>query len=230
MILRLLSKSKTKFLTKQKGIEMNKILHFGLITLLILCSFFSAFAAEEEMPKPEIGKQAPNFELMGADGKAYKLSEFKGKFVVLEWINFDCPFVKKHYQKSGNIPSLQKRFAEKGVVWLSICSSAKDKQGNFSADVLAARIKAEKHSATAYLLDSDGRVGRMYNAKTTPHIFIINPKEELAYMGAIDSISSTDEKDIVKSKNYVSDALNSLLTGKEIEKKVSKPYGCSVKY
>ncbi|KAA3604385.1 MAG: thioredoxin family protein [Calditrichaeota bacterium] len=207
---------------------MKKFLHFGLITLLILCSSFSVFA--EEMAKPEIGKQAPNFELMGADGKAYNLADFKGKFVVLEWINFDCPFVKKQYQKSGKMPSLQQQFTEKGVVWLSICSSAEDKQGNFSRDVLEARMKAEKHSATAYLLDADGKVGKMYDAKTTPHMFVINPKGELAYMGAIDSIRSTDPEDIPKAKNYVSDALNALLSGKEVEKKVSKPYGCSVKY
>lgn len=207
---------------------MKKFLHFGIITLLILCSAFSVFA--DEMQKPEIGKKAPNFKLMGTDGKTYSLSDFEGKFVVLEWINFDCPFVKKQYQKSGNMPSLQKQFIEKGVVWLSICSSAEGKQGNFSKDVLADRMKAENHSATAYLLDADGKVGKMYDAKTTPHMFVIAPNGELAYMGAIDSIRSTDPQDIPKAKNYVSEALGALMNGKEVEKKTSKPYGCSVKY
>lgn len=176
-----------------------------------------------------IDMPAPNFSLMDADGAKHSLSDFKGKTVVLEWVNFDCPFVKKHYN-SGNLPSLQSAFTEKGVVWLSICSSAPGKQGNFAGEALKERMGADKWHGTAYLIDADGTVGKMYEAKTTPHMFVIDKEGVLRYMGAIDDTPSTDVDDIEGANNYVVSALNNLIAGKAVETKATKSYGCSVKY
>lgn len=177
------------------------------------------------------GKAAPDFKLMGHDGKAYQLSDFKGKTVVLEWVNEGCPFVKKHYDKSGNMPALQKRYTGEDVVWLSICSSGKGKQGYWKAPAEAASWKESHQGAqNAVLLDPDGAVGRLYGAKTTPAMYIIDKEGKLAYQGAIDSIASFDEADIPKATNYVSQALAELAAGKAVSQAQTKSYGCSVKY
>jgi len=177
----------------------------------------------------EIGKPAPDFTLVGADGESYTLSSFKDMYVVLEWVNFDCPFVKKHYG-SGNMQGLQKEYTGKEVVWLSICSSAPGKQGFFNGDDLTERLKNEGSKATAYLLDSDGKVGKMYGAKTTPNMFVIDPKGTLVYAGAIDDKPSFKQDDIAGAQNYVRLALDSAMKGKPVEVSSSEPYGCSVKY
>lgn len=177
----------------------------------------------------EIDKPAPNFTLKDVEGKSHSLADFKGKFVVLEWINFDCPFVGKHY-RSGNMQNLQKTYTAKGVVWLAICSSAPGKQGHFTAEVIKKRLAEAKAAPTAYLTDEDGTVGKLYGAKTTPHMFIIDPKGTLVYAGGIDDIRSTDVADIAKAKNYVTAALDEALAGKPVTEKVTTPYGCSVKY
>ena len=176
-----------------------------------------------------VDEEAPDFTLTDSNGAKHSLSDYKGKWVVLEWVNFGCPFVRKHYN-SGNMQSLQKTYTDKGVVWLSICSSAPGKQGYYEGEELRTEIKDHESHATAYLIDADGAVGRMYEAKTTPHMFIIDPKGILVYAGGIDNIASTDKDDIVKATNYVRETLDAGFAGKEITVKGSRPYGCSVKY
>ncbi|HEX2896747.1 MAG TPA: thioredoxin family protein [candidate division Zixibacteria bacterium] len=176
-----------------------------------------------------INQAAPQFSLTGADGKKYSLSDFAGKWVVLEWANFDCPFVKKHYG-SKNMQSLQKAYTEKGVVWLTICSSAPEKQGNFTGEALMTKIKESGIGSTAYLPDADGRVGKMYGAKTTPHMFVINPKGVLVYAGAIDDKPSTKPEDIEGATNFVKAALESGMKNEVILVASTPSYGCSVKY
>jgi hypothetical protein len=149
--------------------------------------------------------------------------------VVLEWVNYDCPFVAKHYD-SGNMQKLQTAAVGKGVVWLAINSSAEGKQGNFTPEVIAERSKKHGAAFSAYLLDADGKVGRAYGAKTTPHMYLIDPSGTLVYAGGIDDTPSTDVEDIKTAKNYVQAALDESLAGKKITTTTSKPYGCSVKY
>lgn len=195
------------------------------ITLMVLALSFSlGVAADVGIDKP-----APDFTLKDVKGIEHSLSDYEGKYIVLEWINFGCPFVQKHY-KSGNMQKLQKKYTDKGVVWLSICSSAPGKQGHHSAEEIETQLKEWKAAQTAYLIDEEGIVGRMYGAKTTPHMFIINPEGHLIYAGGIDDIRSTDVDDIQKAKNYVAAALDAAMAGKEIADQSTQPYGCSVKY
>lgn len=177
----------------------------------------------------QIDSEAPKFTLTDSNGKEHSLVDFSGKYVVLEWINFDCPFVKKHYN-SKNMQKLQKEFTDQDVVWLLICSSAEGKQGHFDNDEINKRLGEAGANATAYLVDEDGTVGKKYGAKTTPHMFIINPEGNLIYAGAIDDKPSTKVEDIDGAVNYVREALNSAFGGKEVEVKTSAAYGCSVKY
>lgn len=194
------------------------------IALNLFIGLSMALAGEIELMKP-----APDFSLAGADGKTYRLSDYRGQYVVLEWVNYGCPFVKKHYN-SGNMQRLQKKYTAKGVVWFSICSSSKGKQGHFEAARIN-ELKKEKGAAyTAYLIDESGDVGRLYEAKTTPHMFIIDPKGILLYAGAIDDKKSTRLADVETATNYVQQILESALAGKEFEPKMTTPYGCSVKY
>jgi peroxiredoxin len=178
---------------------------------------------------PEPGSAAPDFTLIDTSGKEHSLSDFRGKFVVLEWTNFGCPFVKKHYD-SNNMQSLQKKYTEKDVVWLSICSSAEGRQGHFPPGKWNELIKEKGAEPTAVLLDEKGEVGKLYGATTTPDMFIIDKKGTLIYRGAIDSIRSVDQSDIPKATNYVSAALDSKMAGKPVKNASTKPYGCSVKY
>jgi hypothetical protein len=207
-----------------------------IVTLLAVAAAMAAplssttpSLAEEVASSAVVDKPAPDFSLPGVDGKPWKLSDFKGRYVVLEWNNFDCPFVKKHYG-SGNMQALQKQYMEKGVVWLTICSSAEGKQGYFEPDAITGRMKDLRMSPTAYLRDVDGKVGRLYGAKTTPHMFVIDARGTLAYAGAIDDTPSTDPADVAKAKNYLSAALDAVLAGKPVATASSQPYGCSVKY
>lgn len=176
-----------------------------------------------------LNETAPDFKLKDSNGKEHSLSDFKGKIVVLEWINFECPFVKKHYD-SKNMQSLQEKYTAKGVIWLAICSSAPGKQGNFSSEEINKRSKDHNAKFTAYLIDEDGKVGKMYGAKTTPHMFIIDKDGKFVYAGGIDDKASTDVEDVKTAKNYVSAALDELLNGKQVTTQSSTPYGCSVKY
>jgi len=192
---------------------------------LVLLSAFAAHASETA----GVDSPAPLFTLRDATGATQSLDKFKGKFVVLEWVNFDCPFVGKHYG-SGAMQELQRTMTARGIVWLSICSSAPGKQGYFEGDELKERIAAEHASPTAYLLDPEGSVGKMYNAKTTPHMYIIDPKGTLIYAGGIDNLATTDKSDIAKATNYVKVALQEALDGKPVAVKNTRSYGCSVKY
>jgi peroxiredoxin len=203
-----------------------KRIRFTLTTTLLALILAPGFVRAKV---PKVDQPAPDFTLSDVAGKRHSLSDFKGQFVVLEWVNYDCPFVRKHYG-SGNMQTLQKTYTGKGVVWLSICSSAPEKQGYFENDELKDRMKDLNASPTAYLIDPEGVVGRMYEAKTTPHMFIINPEGILIYAGGIDNIASTDKDDIKKATNYVKQTLDAAMAGKEIAVKGSKPYGCSVKY
>ncbi len=197
---------------------------FAVFSLLLL-----AASLQLGIAAPKIDQAAPDFKLTDATGKEHSLSDFKGKWVVLEWVNFGCPFVKKHYG-SGNMQNLQKTYTEKGIIWLSICSSAPGKEGYYDSEALTEKIKSTNNASTAYLVDSEGKVGKMYEAKTTPHMFIVDPEGKLAYAGGIDNIASTDKDDIKEATNYVKEALDAALAGKPIAVKSSKPYGCSVKY
>jgi peroxiredoxin len=177
----------------------------------------------------QVGTPAPNFSLPDTNGKTFRLSDFKGKYVVLEWYNPDCPFVGKHY-KSGNMQRLQKEYTAKGVVWLTIDSSAPGLEGNYPADQLNQISNKVGAARTALLLDPDGKVGRAYAAKTTPDMYIIDPKGTLVYRGAIDNKRSTDLADVKTATNYVHEALEAVLGGKPVLTAATQPYGCSVKY
>jgi peroxiredoxin len=189
-----------------------------------------AQAAPESFDAPPVcGKPAPQFTLTDTNGKTRSLKDYKGKFVVLEWFNQGCPFVNKHYG-SGNMQKLQKEYTEKGVIWLSICSSAPGKQGNYSGKEHNAMFESKHASPTAILLDEDGAVGRLYAAKTTPDMFVINPKGVLIYSGAIDDKPDTDPTSIAGARNYVREVLDEAMSGKELTVEPTKSYGCSVKY
>lgn len=189
-----------------------------------LLAVASAASANAELNKP-----APAFAANSADGKPLKLDAYKGKTVVLEWTNHECPFVKKHYE-SGNIPNLQKDAAGKGVVWLQVVSSAPGKQGYVDGATAQRLNGARKAAPAATVLDPDGAIGKLYGAQTTPHIFIVNADGRLVYKGGIDSIPSANKDDLSKAENYVVSALKSIGAGKPIEKASTKPYGCAVKY
>lgn len=210
---------------------MSKLLASGLALCVALGVSTGAVAGDKEkdLPQAKIDKEAPNFTLAGVDGKEYSLADFEGKYVVLEWTNMDCPFVRKHYG-SGNMQALQKKYTQKGVVWLRVCSSGPGLQGNFDTKTIEKRIKDDKAMQTAYLIDDKGVVGRMYGAKTTPHMFVVDPKGMLIYAGGIDDKPSTDKNDIEGATNYVVECLDAGLSGKAVKTKTSQPYGCSVKY
>ena len=202
---------------------MKKLIMFGFIVFALITT--NAFANELA-----IGSKAPDFSLPDSKGAKQSLSEYKGKFVVLEWTNPDCPFVMKHYVKSHNMQDLQKEYTGKGVVWLSINSSAPGKQGNYPPAELNKILETRGASPTALLLDPDGAVGKLYGAKTTPHMFVINPEGSLIYEGAIDDKATPDVEDILSAKNYVKAALDEAMAGKPVTNASSQSYGCSVKY
>ena len=177
----------------------------------------------------KVGQAAPEFTGMDTQGRQHTLSDYRGKFLVLEWTNHDCPYVRKHYG-AGNMQAQQKEASAKGVAWLSIISSAPGKQGHVSP-AQADQLTTQRNAApSAVLLDDGGEIGRLYGAKTTPHMYIIDPEGKLIYMGGIDSIASSSPDDIGKASQYVRVALDEALAGKAIGTPVSRPYGCSVKY
>lgn len=196
----------------------HSLLHAGILFALIA----SAFAVK-------VGDPAPGFTSVDSNGKQQSLSNYKGKFVVLEWHNQGCPYTKKHYE-SGNMQRLQKEWTAKGVVWLTVISSAPGTQGFVTPTQENEYLKTMNASPTAVLMDPGGSLGHLYGAKTTPHMFIIDPNGTLVYNGAIDDHSSSDQSDIASSKNYVSAALTEAMAGKPVTEAATRPYGCSVKY
>ncbi|MGD0973075.1 MAG: redoxin domain-containing protein [Candidatus Korobacteraceae bacterium] len=176
-----------------------------------------------------VGEQAPDFKAVDSNGQSRALSQHKGKYVVLEWHNNGCPYTRKHYE-SGNMQNLQKEWTAKGVVWFTVISSAPGTQGYVTAAEENAYLREMKASPTAALLDPQGTLGHLYNAKTTPEIFIIAPDGKLVYQGAIDDHPTSDAGDIPKSKNYVSVALTESMSGKPVDEPSTRSYGCSVKY
>ncbi len=176
-----------------------------------------------------VGQPAPDFMLRDAMGKTVRLSDFKGKHVVLEWTNPGCPFVRKHYD-SGNMPATQKDAVGQGVVWLSINSTEKASGDYLEPARLAAWLAERQAVPTAVLMDEEGIVGQSYGARTTPHLYIVNPQGMLIYAGGIDSIPSARPADIEKATNYVKVGLAQALAGKPISDATTRPYGCSIKY
>ncbi|MES2996717.1 MAG: redoxin family protein [Verrucomicrobiota bacterium] len=174
-------------------------------------------------------KPAPDFSVRNTAGETVSLADLKGKTVVLEWVNFDCPFVKKHYE-SGNMAKLQEKYTGKGVVWLTVSSAAEKGKNHVAPDALAARAKKEGNKATHILVDGDGKMGKAYDAKVTPHMFVIDSKGELAYDGAIDSKATPDAADVATADPLFANALDAVLAGKEVVNAKNKPYGCGVKY
>ncbi|MDP9413646.1 MAG: thioredoxin family protein [Pseudomonadota bacterium] len=189
----------------------------------------ASLVAAPALAEPQIGKAAPNFSLNDVNGRVVKLSDFRGKMVVLEWNNPECPFVRKHYN-SGNMQKTQTAAKKDGVVWLSINSSAPGKQGHMDGAKLKAVLAAQKSQPTAYLLDPNGVVGTGYGAKTTPHMYIIDRRGNLVYMGGIDDKPTPNPADIHGARNHVLAALSELKARKPVSVPTSRPYGCNVKY
>jgi len=196
--------------------------------MLIACADEAKGRTAADGPAPAIGKAAPAFRVADTNGKTHSLDQYRGKWVVLEWLNHECPYVRKHYG-GGAMQALQKKYAGK-VVWLSVVSSAPGKQGHFPNE-RANELTKEKNAAPhAVLIDSTGTVGRAYDARTTPHMFVINPQGNIVYMGGIDDKNSTRTADLQTARPHVDIALQEALAGKPVTVPTSQPYGCSVKY
>lgn len=176
-----------------------------------------------------VGEAAPDFTATDSNGKVHHLAAYAGKYVVLEWTNRGCPYTQKHYD-SGNMQRLQQEWTQKGVVWLTVISSAPGTQGYVTAEEENEYVKQVKASPTAVLLDPKGELGHLYDAKTTPQMFVISPHGMLLYDGAIDDRPTTDTADIQGAKNYLSQALGETLAGRQVSVPTTRPYGCSVKY
>lgn len=193
-----------------------------VVTVAMLAAGAAAFAAKA-------GEAAPAFTLTGVSGEEVSLADHKGKIVVLEWTNYDCPFVKKFYQP-GEMQRLQKKYTDAGVVWYTICSSAAGKQGYGTAEEWKQRFESSKPAATDLLIDAEGVVGRAYDAKATPQFAIIDADGVLVYNGAIDSIPSPRATDIEKAQSYIVPVLDALVAGETVTPSNTTAYGCSVKY
>ena len=196
-----------------------------LLTAITTLAAGALYAADV----PAVGSAAPDFSAPDANGKTQSLSEFKGKYVVLEWFNPECPFVKKHYG-TDNMQKLQAEYTGKGVVWLTIDSNAPGTEGNITADQAKKIMDSWKTKQTALLLDPESKVAKLYGAKNTPNMVIIGPDGKIVYEGAIDSKATPNPADIPTSTNYVKAALDEAMSGKPISNAQTRPYGCSVKY
>jgi peroxiredoxin len=219
---------------------MNSKLRNSLVTATLVCgvivgggNFFQPTESDRQVAiaagEVKIGAPAPNFTGTDSNGKKHNFADFKGKTVVLEWTNNDCPSVRKHYE-TKNMQKIQKSATSQGVIWLTIVSSAPGEQGFVNGEKANELTKSRAASPTAVILDPDGKIGRTYGARTTPHLFVINPKGNLVYMGAIDDKPTTDKADVPIAKNYVVEALDAVKAGKAVTTATSQPYGCSVKY
>jgi hypothetical protein len=177
----------------------------------------------------EPGSAAPDFTAQDTNGRTHTLSQYKGKYVVLEWHNRECPFTRKHYE-SGNMQRIQREWTARGVIWFTVISSAPGQQGYMTGDEENAYVQQMKAAPTAVLLDPSGQLGHLYDARTTPHMFVISPAGALIYDGGIDDKATTDVADLSTARNYVSQALAESMAGRPVSTPVSRPYGCSVKY
>lgn len=200
-------------------------------TLLVslISASLSFLAVSAASAAATVGQPAPAFALTDTNGKAVNLADYKGKTVVLEWHNPECPFVKKHYD-SSNMQGLQSKYTKDGVVWLAVSSTEPGHQDYKKPDVMNGILKTSKASPTAYLMDDSGATGKSYGAKTTPHMYIINAQGTLVYAGGIDDKRSSNVADIKTAKNFVAAALDEIKAGKPVSVATSTPYGCSVKY
>jgi peroxiredoxin len=201
---------------------MNRRYLVATLALILMGALAEVWAAS-------VGQPAPAFTATDSNNHVHKLSDYKGKFVVLEWTNRDCPFTQKHYQ-SGNMERLQHEWTKRGVVWLTVVSSAPGEQGYAIGGEENAYMSQMRAAPTAVLLDPAGKLGHLYDAKTTPHMFVIDRKGVLIYDGAIDDRATTDVSDIAGAKNYVVQALQEAMAGKPVTVATSRPYGCAVKY
>jgi hypothetical protein len=209
--------------TGNREVAMRKQLAgFVIVGIAFVIGFCAAWAAR-------VGDHAPDFTATDSNGQVHKLSDYQGRFVVLEWTNRGCPYTQKHYN-SGNMQRLQREWTNRGVVWLTVLSSAPGKQGYATGPEENAYLKQVKGAPTAALLDPTGALGHLYDAKTSPHMFIINPQGILVYNGAIDDRPTTDVADVPGAKDYVSLALEEARSGKLVGNPTTRPYGCSVKY
>jgi peroxiredoxin len=195
----------------------------------IAASGLMLFLSVQASAGVEVGKMAPDFTAVGSDGKSYTLSELRGQRVILEWTNADCPYVRKHYG-AGNMQALQKDAADNDFLWLSVISSAPGKQGHVSADDANALSESRDATPATVLLDESGKVGKLYGARTTPHMYIVDEKGTLVYAGGIDDKPTANPDDIDGATNYVRQAMDEMLADKSVSVATSRPYGCSVKY
>jgi peroxiredoxin len=208
---------------------------FADFTRLAVCAgltvglTLAAAKVRAESDEPQIGRAAPEFAVKDSKGTTRRLSEFRGKAVVLEWTNADCPYTRKHYT-SGNMQSVQSLAQKNGVVWLTVISSAPGKQGFVNGPAADALTQSRGAGPTAVLLDSSGTVGRLYHARTTPHMFVIDKDGTVQYTGGMDSIATADAGDIPKAEPYLKEAILAVVEQRPVAQAVTKPYGCSVKY
>lgn len=200
-----------------------------LLLRLLLLPALAVLAPLAARSDATVGEAAPDFTLTDLNGQVHRLSDYRGRTVVLEWTNPRCPIVGKHYS-SGNMPALQKAAVAEGVAWLAINSGYRGSYGDYDPARAQAWLKANGAAPTAYLRDQDGRVGRLYGAAATPDMFVIAADGTLVYAGAIDSIASSDPADIARATNYVRAALDALKQGKPVAVSTSRPYGCAIKY
>lgn len=208
------------------GQSRRAVLRASLATALIGSTLLASVPA---LAAPTVGQAAPNFVAIDSKGQRHRLEDYKGKVVVLEWTNHGCPYVKKHYN-SSNMQNLQRQAKQAGVIWLSVISSAPGEQGYVEPEK-ANELTASRNAApTAVLIDPPGSIGKSYDARTTPHMYVIDAKGILRYAGGIDSIASTDTDDIAKAQPYFKAAMESVVKGQPVAQPVTRPYGCNVKY
>ena len=208
--------------------------NIGMMAVALLMAGMLMACAEEataafDSPAPEVGKAAPGFSVADTNGKTHSLDQYRGKWVVLEWLNHGCPFVRNHYD-TGTMQALQKKYASQGVVWLSVVSSAPGKQGHYSNEKANDLTKENNAAPHAVLVDAPGTVGRAYHARTTPHMFVINPEGNIVYMGGIDDQPTTSADRLKTARPHVDMALQEAMAGKPVSVPASQPYGCNVKY
>lgn len=205
------------------------IILFALIFAATIVINLTSNTEDNATTDAVVGEQAPDFEVMGADGTMHNLSDYEGQYVILEWLNYGCPYIQKHYN-GDNMQQLQEKYTDQDVVWLSVISSAPGTQGYMEAEEAQQSIDEYNSSPTAILLDPEGDMGRAYDARVTPHMFIIDPEGVVRYNGAIDDKPTPAASSLETAHNYIDAAMNSLMNGEEVEVKSNTPYGCTVKY